>query len=62
MDRTHFEILTFDEADKSINDHKDMSWKERMRLLLYLNSIAYGYVTHSPPIMDRHAFESRKLS
>lgn len=61
LDRTHFEALTFEEADKNINNHKHMSWKERLQLLLYLNSIAYGYANNKTPKMDKQIFRARKF-
>lgn len=62
LDRTHFKALTFKEADENISNHKDISWQERLELLLYLNSIAYGYVDRKAPKMDKHAFSARKFS
>jgi len=38
-----------------------LDWKERLEIVLYLNSIAYQYVGQPPPVLDRTAFEARKL-
>lgn len=62
IDRTHFEILTFKEADRKINDHSAMSWKDRLVLLKYLNGIAFGYAGEDTPKMDKTIFSYRKLS
>ena len=62
IDKTHFEILSYEQADKKINDHSDMTWQERFVLHQYLNSIAYGYAGHEAPAMDKTIFNCRKLS
>lgn len=62
MDRGQFQILTLQEADEEWNDHSQLDWKQRLRLALYLNSIAYGYAGQEMPVMDRTVFQSRKLS
>lgn len=61
LDRTAFEVLTFEEADRKINDHSDMSWQERLQMLLYLNSIAYKYVNSEEPRLDKTIFSARKV-
>ncbi len=61
LDRTAFEVLSFEEADKKINDHHDMSWQERLQLLRYLNSIAYKYVNEEEPKLDKTIFIARKV-
>lgn len=62
LDRSHFQMLTLNEADEEWNDHSQLDWKERLRLTLYLNSMAYGYVGEDMPIMDRTVFQARKLT
>ena len=61
LDRTHFQILSFDEADKELNNHSSLDWKQRLLLHQYLNSIAYGYVNKDMPRLDRTVFYARKL-
>jgi hypothetical protein len=61
LDRTHFQILSFDEADKEINNHSSLDWKQRLLLSQYLNSIAYGYVNKAIPRLDRMVFYAGKL-
>ncbi len=61
LDRNHFQVLTLHEADVEWNDHSQLDWKQRLRLALYLNSMAYGYVGQEPPLMDRTVFQARKL-
>ena len=62
LDRSHFQMLTLNEADEEWNDHSQLDWKERLRLTLYLNSMAYRYVGEDMPIMDRTVFQARKLT
>ncbi len=62
LDRTSFQILTFEQADKELNDNSRLDWKERLLLHQYLNSIAYGYVNKDAPILDRTIFNARKIS
>ncbi len=62
LDRSHFQMLSLQEADMEWNDHSKLDWKQRLRLALYLNSIAYGYVGQEMPVMDKTVFESRKLT
>ena len=62
IDRTHFEILSYEQADKEINDHSDMTWQERFTLHQYLNSIAYAYAGREAPGIDKTIFSCRKFS
>jgi len=55
-------MLTLQEADEEWNDHSQLDWKQRLRLALYLNSIAYGYAGQEMPAMDRTVFQARKLA
>lgn len=61
MDKTAFEMLSFKEADKKMNDYKNITWQERLLILQHLNSIAYGYVNSSKPQMDKTVFSARKF-
>ena len=62
LDRNSFQILSFEQADKELNDHSLMDWKERLLLHQYLNSIAYGYLNQDIPKLDRTVFQARKFS
>ena len=62
LDRTQFQILSLKEADSEWNDHSQLDWKQRLRLAMYLNSIAYGYAGQEMPVMDRTAFQARRLA
>ncbi len=62
LDRNSFQILSFEQADKELNDHSSMDWKERLLLAQYLISIAYGYLNQDMPRMDRTHFQARKFT
>jgi len=62
LDRNHFQILSFDQADKELNDHSSMDWKQRLLLHQYQNSIAYGYLNQEMPKLDRTVFQARRFS
>jgi hypothetical protein len=62
LDRSRFQMLSLQEADEEWNDHSKLDWKERLRLAMYLNSIAYGYAGQDMPVMDKSFFEARKLN
>jgi len=62
LERDHFSILTFEEADQEFNDYQALSWQERFRIHQHLNSIVYGYAGHQPPAMDRTVFSCGKLN
>ncbi len=62
LDRSHFQMLTLKEADEEWNDHSQLDWKQRLRLAMYLNSMAYGYAGQDMPVMDRTVFHARKLT
>lgn len=61
LDRNQFSILSFEQADKEINDYSQLSWQERFRIHQYLNSIAYGYAGQEPPVMNKKIFSFGKL-
>lgn len=61
LDKQHFEKLTLQEADSAWNNYSQLHWKERLELVLYLNSIAYGYAGKPAPKMDKSIFAAGKL-
>lgn len=61
LDRTQFSVLSFEEADKEINDYSQLTWQERFRIHHHLNSIAYGYASLQPPRMDKTVFSFGKI-
>ena len=59
FDRTAFKAMTADEADKEMQNTKHLTVAERLRVAMYLNSIAYNFPIDSPPKMDKTVFEAR---
>ena len=60
LDRTAFQKLSFEEADRQMQEGKTVSFPERIRQFNYLMSVAYRFLGESWPRMDRTAFEKRK--
>lgn len=59
LDRTAFKAQTVEEASDHATYYQKISWKERLRVSAYLNSIAFNYPEHSPPRMDKTRFAVR---
>ena len=59
LDRTAFKAQTATEASNHASYYKNLSWRERLRVANYLNSIAYNYPENTPPRLDRTAFKVR---
>ncbi len=62
LDRTAFTALTYQEADKQINNSSNLSQEERINQFNYLMSVAYRFLNESWPRMNRNAFEKIKRS
>jgi hypothetical protein len=62
LDRTSFKMLSFEDADREMQDSDKTSLEERMRYFNYLMSIAYRFFGENWPSMDRTFFEMRKHS
>lgn len=59
LDRTAFKAQTFKEAETShAAYYKTLTWQERLRIALYLNSIAFNFPLNNPPRMDKTAFKA----
>ena len=61
LDKTQFASLSFDEADKEINNFKLNAPEERLGIANRLIAIAYNFPIGSPPPIDKHFFEARNL-
>jgi hypothetical protein len=59
LDRNSFKAHTVEEADNHALYYKTLSWKERLRITIYLNSIAYGLAGKPEPKMDKTKFKAR---
>ena len=62
LDRTSFKAQTVKEADNHAAYYKSISWKERLQIAAYLNSVAYQYDLNKPPRMDKKLFDARSIS
>ena len=61
LDKTQFATLSFDEADKEINNFKLNAPEERLEIANRLIAIAYNFPIGSPPPIDKYFFEARNL-
>ncbi|MDF3076554.1 MAG: hypothetical protein K0S09_443 [Sphingobacteriaceae bacterium] len=60
LDRTKFVAHSAGEASAShATYYKMLTWRERIRIAHYLNSIAYNFPIDSPPRLDRTKFSAR---
>lgn len=57
MDRTAFKAQTAMEASNHAPYYRNMSWKERLEVAFYLNSIAFNFSLDNPPKMDKTKFK-----
>ncbi len=60
LDRTFFQKLSFEEADKQMQQSKGISQEERFRQFNYLMSVAYRFLGEDWVPMDKTVFEMRK--
>lgn len=58
LDRSAFRAQTAAEAADHAAYYKEKTWKERLEIAAYLNSIAFNYPFQSPPRMDRTKFRA----
>jgi hypothetical protein len=59
LDRTAFKAQTAEEAADHSIYYKKLSWKQRLQISAYLNSIAFNYPLNHPPRMDKSKFLAR---
>ncbi len=62
LDRNTFKAQSAADADNHVLYYKSLSWKERLRITIYLNSIAFGLVDKPEPKMNKSVFKARTLS
>jgi len=58
LDRNSFKAQTAQEAADHAAYYRKLSWKERLRIAAYLNSIAYNYPENEPPRLDKFKFKA----
>jgi hypothetical protein len=62
FDRTAFKGQTLHEAANHAEYYKKLTWQERLKIIAYLNSIAYNYDFNNPPKMDKTKFSTKSIS
>lgn len=60
LDRNSFKAGKVEDADNHSDYYKNLSFKERFKIVIYLNSIAYKLVGEAEPKLDRGIFSMRK--
>ena len=61
LDKTQFTVMSFEEADKAINDYKLNTAQERLAVANRFIAIAYNYLLGSPLAMDKSFFKAGNL-
>ena len=59
LNRTIFKAQSHEEQSSLPSDYKNLSWQERLRITIYLNSIAFKIIDNPYPKMDKSAFTAR---
>jgi hypothetical protein len=60
LDRTAFQALSYEEAEKQITSSINFSIDDRINHFNYLMSVAYRFFGEQWPPMDRFHFEKKK--
>ncbi len=58
LDRTKFKAQTAEKAADHSTYYKQLTWQERLRIALHLNSVAYNYPEKNPPRLDKTKFKA----
>ena len=56
LDKSVFEALSFEDADKQMNSSSDLPWNECVKQFHYLMSVAFGFIDEAWPKMDKTHF------
>lgn len=60
LDRSAFKAGKVEEGDNHASYYKTLSWQERFKIAMYLNSIAFKLVSDSNIKMDKTIFKIRE--
>ena len=60
LDKTAFNAMSFEEADKEMNNSASLSYEERIQQFNYLMSVAYQFLKDHWPRMDKTVFAKTK--
>lgn len=58
LDRTAFKAQTLEEVADHAKHYRKLTWRERLGITAYLNSIAFNYPFDNPPKMDKTKFKA----
>ncbi|NQV76537.1 MAG: hypothetical protein HQ491_10865 [Bacteroidetes bacterium] len=58
LDRTSFKAQMLAEAADHSFFYQSKSWQERLKIAVYLNSLAFNYPLKTPPRMDKTKFKA----
>lgn len=59
LDRTAFKAQKKADQPDSESEYKTMTWQERVKIVMYLNSIAFKIANNYSPTMDKNLFSKR---
>ena len=59
LDRTAFHAGTHEQAEAYHRQHEPATLTERLRVAMYLNSVAFDFDLNHPPRLDRAVFSCR---
>jgi hypothetical protein len=57
LNRSAFKAGKVEEADNHASYYKTMPWKERFKIAMYLNTVAFKLVNDPHPKMDKTIFK-----
>ena len=60
LDKSAFEALSFEDADKRMNSSTGVPWNESVNQFNYLISVAFGFLGKEWPRMDKTHFQKIK--
>ena len=60
LDRTAFHAGTHEETERYHARNQPETMAERLRVVAYLNSVAFNYDLNNPPRLDRTVFSARR--
>ena len=58
LDRTACKGQTAEEASNHSTYYSKLTWKERLEIAFYLNSVAFNFPLDNPPRMDKSKFST----
>lgn len=59
LNRNAFKAMTAEEASDHSTYYKKLSWQERLKIVMYLNKVAYKLIGEAELRMDKTVFRAR---